>query len=96
MDPGIDPMSDTSHCPHIDRGDHRCSHRFTLSRAEQVYAVCCGGQHGCQTFHRLNMELAYGTLDAPKAPVRRLTMPAATPLTVSADARSKAVRNLGA
>ena len=96
MDPGIDPMSDTSHCPHIDRGDHRCSHRFTLSSAEQVYAVCCGGQHGCQTFHRLNMELAYGTLDAPKAPVRRLTMPAATPLTVSADARSKAVLNLGA
>jgi hypothetical protein len=96
MDPGIDPMSDTSHCPHIDRGDHRCSHRFTLSSAEQVYAVCCGGQHGCQTFHRLNMELAYGTLDAPKAPVRRLTMPAATPLTVSADARNKAVRNLGA
>ena len=96
MDPGIDPMSDTSHCPHIDRGDHRCSHRFTLSSAEQVYAVCCGGQHGCQTFHRLNMELAYGTLDAPKTPVRRLTMPAATPLTVSADARSKAVRNLGA
>ena len=96
MDPGIAPMSDPNLCPHIDRGDHRCHHRFTLSGAEQMYAVCCGGQHGCQTFHRLNMELAYGTLDAPKAPVRRIAMPAATPLTVSADARSKAVRNLGA
>jgi hypothetical protein len=42
------------------------------------------------------MELAYGTLDAPKPVVRRVGMPAATPLTVSADARSKAVRNLGA
>jgi hypothetical protein len=89
-------MSDTNHCPHIDRGDHRCNHRFTLSSAEQMYAVCCGGQHGCATFHRLNMEMAYGTLDAPKPAVRRVGMPAATPLTVSVDARSKAVRNLGA
>lgn len=89
-------MSDSNHCPHIDRGDHRCSHRFTLSSAEQVYSVCCGGQHGCATFHRLNMELAYGTLDTPKPAVRRIGMPAATPLTVSADARIKAVRNLGA
>jgi hypothetical protein len=87
-------MSDSSHCPHIDRGDHRCNHRFTLSGAEQMYAVCCGGQHGCATFHRINMELAYGTIDAPKPAVRRV--PTATPLTVSADARNKAVRNLGA
>ena len=88
-------MSDPSHCPHIDRGDHRCAQRFTLANAVDVFAVCCGGQHGCAIFHRLNMEQAYGTIDAPKPPMRRVA-PVATPLTVSADARSKAVRNLGA
>ncbi len=87
-------MHDTSYCPHIDRDDHRCHERFTLGAAEQVFSVCCGGQHGCMIFHRLNMESAYGTLDAPRTFVRRpVTVP--TPLTVSADARRMPIRNLG-
>ena len=89
-------MQETWYCPHIDRDDHRCQERFTLSGADKVFSVCCGGQHGCMIFHRLNMELSYGTLDAPRRPARRPAMPAATPLTVSADARSNPVRNLGA
>jgi hypothetical protein len=89
----MDPMRDPSHCPHIDRDDPRCRERFTLEGAEQAFAVCCGGQHGCVVFHRMNMERALGTLDAPKPAVRRNP---ATPLTVSADARSRQVRSLGA
>ena len=59
-------MPDHTQCPHIDRGDLRCAQRFTLANAVDVFAVCCGGQHGCAIFHRLNMEQAYGTLDEPK------------------------------
>lgn len=92
----MDPTRDPSHCPHIDRDDPRCRERFTLAGAEQAFAVCCGGQHGCVVFHRLNMEASLGTLDAPKPPVRRPVAAAATPLTVSADARSRQVRSLGA
>jgi len=92
-----DPMRDPAHCPHIDRGDNRCSQRFTLGNAEQAFAVCCGGQHGCAVVHRMNMAQAYGTLDAPKPAVRRTGAPAATPLTVSAaHARNLSIRNLGA
>ena len=92
----MDSMHDPGHCPHIDRDDPRCRERFTLAGAEQAFAVCCGGQHGCVVFHRLNMERNLGTLDAPKPAIRRPVTPAATPLTVSADARSRQVRNLGA
>ena len=88
-------MPEHAQCPHIDRGDHRCAQRFTLANAVDAFAVCCGGQHGCAIFHRLNMEQAYGTLDAPKNLVRRVA-PVATPLTVSADAHRRSLRNLGA
>jgi hypothetical protein len=88
-------MPDHTQCPHIDRGDLRCAQRFTLANAVDVFAVCCGGQHGCAIFHRLNMEQAYGTLDEPKPMVRRVA-PVATPLTVSADANRRPLRQLGA
>ncbi len=92
-----DPMHDPSFCPHIDRGDSRCSHRFTLAGAHDVFSVCCGGQHGCVVFHRLNMEQSYGSLDAPKAAPQRPLRPFATPLTVSAaHDRRQSIRNLGA
>ena len=87
-------MHDTSYCPHIDRDDNRCRERFTLRGAEAVFSVCCGGQHGCMIFHRLNMESAYGTLDAPRPAIRRATA-VPTPLTVSADARRMPIRNIG-
>lgn len=92
-----DPMHDQAHCPHIDRGDSRCNHRFTLHGVEEAFAVCCGGQHGCATFHRLNMELAYGTVDAPKSVVRKSPALSTTSITVSAvHARNLSIRKLGA
>lgn len=90
-------MLDSTCCPHIDLGDLRCSPRFTLANAREAFAVCCGGQHGCPTFHRLNMERNYGTLDQPLTAVRRQAAMATTALTVSANhGRNQPVRNLGA
>lgn len=54
LQPGNDPI-----CPHIDLNDPRCSARFTLSGVEDAFGVCCGGHHGCATFHRINMEMRF-------------------------------------
>ena len=51
--------ADDSICPHIDLNDPRCSGRFTLSGVEDAFGVCCGGHHGCATFHRINMEMRF-------------------------------------
>jgi hypothetical protein len=51
--------ADDSICPHIDLNDPRCSARFTLSGVEDAFGVCCGGHHGCATFHRINMEIRF-------------------------------------
>lgn len=44
-------------CPHIDRNDSRCGHRFSLGRIEQAFGVCFGAFHGCPIYHRINGEL---------------------------------------
>lgn len=43
-------------CPHIDRNDARCAHRFNLSTLDQTMSVCFGLFHGCALFHRINRE----------------------------------------
>ena len=43
-------------CPHVDRNDARCSHRFSLGRIEQAFSVCFGAFHACPLFRRLNHE----------------------------------------
>lgn len=91
-----DTMKDQALCPYIDHGDHRCDQRFTLGSAPEAFSMCCGGQHGCPTFHRLNMERHYGTLDQPLPATRRVAAMGVTTLTVTAHARSQSVRSLGA
>jgi len=49
--------ADLPSCPHVDRNDARCGHRFRLGRIEQALDVCFGGFHGCPMFHRINREL---------------------------------------
>jgi hypothetical protein len=58
-DDGAQTPVDGSVCPHIDLNDPRCSARFTLAGVEDAFGVCCGGHHGCATFHRINMELRF-------------------------------------
>ncbi len=43
-------------CPHIDRNDQGCGHRFSLGRIEQAFSVCFGAFHGCPMYHRLNRD----------------------------------------
>lgn len=45
-------------CPHIDRIDERCGHRFSIGRIEQAFNVCFGSFHTCPQFHRFNSEIA--------------------------------------
>lgn len=45
-------------CPHVDRNDARCSHRFSLGRIEQAFNVCFGTFHGCPLYHRIGGEIA--------------------------------------
>ena len=51
--------ADESVCPHIDRNDPRCGEKFTLTGVTDAFGTCCGGQHGCAIFHRINMELRF-------------------------------------
>ena len=48
---------DAVDCPHIDRNDARCGHRFSLGRIEQAFGVCFGAFHGCPIYHRINHEI---------------------------------------
>lgn len=51
-------------CPHIDRNDLRCGHRFSLGRIDQAFRVCLDAFHGCPIFHRINGE-ACGRASGP-------------------------------
>lgn len=64
----------TPECPHVDRNDHRCGERFCLSALESMFSLCCGGYHACAVYHRINMELNYGTA---REPARRSVRPGA-------------------
>ena len=44
-------------CPHVDRNDARCGHRFSLGRIDQAFSVCFGAFHACPLFHRLSDEV---------------------------------------
>lgn len=45
-------------CPHVDRNDARCGHRFSIGRLEQAFSVCFGSFHACPHYHRINNEVA--------------------------------------
>lgn len=51
--------ADESVCPHIDLNDPRCGAKFTLTGVTDAFGICCGGQHGCAIFHRINMEIRF-------------------------------------
>lgn len=67
--------ADDSICPHIDLNDSRCSGRFTLAGVEDAFGVCCGGHHGCATFHRINMELRFRAAAGADGSPRGVTPP---------------------
>jgi hypothetical protein len=43
-------------CPHIDAGDSRCAHRFTLRRMDQAFGVCLCGWRTCPIYQMLARE----------------------------------------
>ena len=45
-------------CPHVDRNDARCGHRFSLGRLDQAFNVCFGAFHACPLFQQLSGEVA--------------------------------------
>lgn len=67
--------ADDSICPHVDLNDPRCSSRFTLAGVEDAFGVCCGGHHGCATFHRINMELRFRATVGTDGSTRGATPP---------------------
>jgi len=73
-----DEGDDVDHlaCPHIDRNDTRCGHRFTLGRLDQAFSVCLGGYHGCPTYLRITNELQHPDIEIT---IRRAPLPLATP-----------------
>ncbi|MCE9619746.1 MAG: hypothetical protein K8R92_07530 [Planctomycetes bacterium] len=86
------------HCPHLDAGDRRCDHRFTMATVESAFSVCCNAYHGCTTFHRINMEQSHGTLEKPVL-TRRLVRTASNgsiPVQVTAHGRNLSLRSRGA
>lgn len=51
-------IDESAGCPHVDRNDVRCAHRFGLARLDQAMSVCFGSFHACPIYHRLNNEPA--------------------------------------
>src|SRR5688572_11588352 len=45
-------------CPHVDRNDARCGHRFSIGRLDQAFNVCFGSYHACPLYQRINNEVA--------------------------------------
>ena len=81
-----DLAADPPSCPHVDRNDARCGHRFRLGRIEQALDVCFGGFHGCPMFHRINRELGARTAPMCAHPANAELAPAALtiPITINA------------
>jgi hypothetical protein len=65
-------------CPHVDRDDRRCSHRFAIQRIDEALCLCFGAYVACPLYHRINRELgaamgralALVTVTANGSPVR--------------------------
>jgi len=72
-------------CPHIDRNDSRCGHRFTLGRLDQAFSVCMGGYHGCPIYQRITNELQHPDIEItiPRPALTKLTLNARLPVTSS-------------
>ena len=55
-------------CPHIDRNDSRCGHRFNLGRIEQAFDVCFGAFHTCPMYKQKNREDAEHAVERTAGP----------------------------
>jgi hypothetical protein len=55
-------------CPHIDRNDARCGHRFSLGRLEQAFNVCFGAFHACPLYQRISGEVAIDDSEGVASP----------------------------
>ncbi len=47
------PMSledSTDFCPHLERGDARCSAHLRLGHLDEAFSNCCGDFHACPAF----------------------------------------------
>ena len=85
-------------CPHMDAGDLRCNHRFTMATVASAFSVCCNAFHGCATFHRINMEESHGTLEKPvviRRPIRGAG-DGVLPVQVTAHGQNISIRSRGA
>jgi hypothetical protein len=51
---------DFTACPHVDRNDHRCASRFSISRLDQAFGICLGAFGECPMYHAINREMARG------------------------------------
>ncbi len=60
-------------CPHVDRNDARCGHRFSIGRLDQAFNVCFGSYHACPLYQRINDEVALD-VDADAADRRPRTL----------------------
>lgn len=87
----ISAKPDFTACPHVDRNDHRCAGRFTLSRIEQAFGVCFGSFGECPMYHALNRELRRSECVVSAAPA---LLPFTT-LTVHVDRSRQSLRATG-
>ena len=78
----IEEVIPSSGCPHIDRNDSRCAHRFSLGRIDQAFSVCLGAFYACPIFHRISAE-SHGKASVSPIRTAAATAPRAT-LTISA------------
>ena len=46
-------QTECSTCPFIDRNDHRCAARFTLSRLNEAFEICLGEYRSCGIYQQL-------------------------------------------
>jgi hypothetical protein len=54
-------------CPFIDRDDHRCSQRFTLSHLDEAFTYCMHRYRQCPVYQRLMQENDTTRLAQPAA-----------------------------
>ena len=58
FEPQADDGNEWGGCPHVDRNDARCGHRFSIGRLDQAFNVCFGSYHACPLYQRINDEVA--------------------------------------
>jgi hypothetical protein len=45
-----------SHCPFLNRADHRCGNHFSLDKLDRAFDHCFGEYHACPTYQEMRRE----------------------------------------